>query len=98
MHPRRPSTSDSTTMSHSNNLKHELKRIVRSINNNIVPINSNEPNLSHRSHMMSRQSRIMNEAGHISVQFANDEGVKEMDKIINVINSDPNGTISDDRY
>lgn len=93
---RRPSTSVGNSISQTVNVKNELNRSIRSLQHPELEGFPSSP-LSYGSHMMSKQVRISEDAGHKSILLTGNEGVNELDKVIAVINDDPDAQLSHEK-
>ena len=102
---RRYSTSGGNSVSFATNVRYELRKGIR---NAAAAGDSTDPTPSYSSpnaidsHKFAKQSRIKDEAGHRSVMITSStdqelQGLEDVSSIIDSINSDPTGKMSDDR-
>ena len=98
---RRYSTSGGNSVSFATNVRYELRKGMRNAaGDSTEPTPSSSSPYAIDSHKFAKQSRIKDEAGHRSVMISTDQelhGLEDMSTIIDTINSDPKGKMSDDR-
>ena len=91
---RRPSTSDGTSVSHSFNLRHELHRGFRAVHADPRDLPPTED--AYDSHVLAKQARITDDAGHRSILLTNQDA-KDVQQVLAAINRDPTAQVSEAR-
>ena len=91
---RRPSTSDGTSVSHSFNLRHELHRGFRAVHADPRDLPPTED--AYDSHVLAKQARITDDAGHRSILLTNQDA-KDVQQVLAAINRDPAAQVSEAR-